>query len=79
MNTIIVQWPNGMRFVHLRSISLLQAAQDAGIDLPVGCIRGSCGTCEVDINGMSVRACVKNLAHFKDEILVVTLIDDPYW
>ena len=76
---IIIEWPDGRREVHLPDESLLEAAEKAGIKIPIGCLRGSCGTCEIDVNGETVRACMTQLSHFHDDLLKVKFIEDPYW
>ena len=34
------------------------SAEKAGLEIPTGCLTGSCGACEIDVNGETVRACI---------------------
>ena len=58
---------------------LLTVAERAGINIPTGCMMGSCYACEVEVEGQEhpVRAC---LASIPDEpVLIVHRYDDPIW
>ena len=46
---------------------------------PTGCLTGSCGACEIDVNGETVRACITNIKSKKEQILNVSLTTDPFW
>ena len=54
-------------------------AEKAGFEIPSGCLTGSCGACEIDVNGETLRACVTNIKKNNRCSLKVTLISDPYW
>lgn len=56
----------------------LTAAQVLGHAIPTGCLYGSCGACEIEVNGHVVRACVSSV-HGSDGTLKVDLMTDPYW
>ena len=38
-------------------------AQMADLDIPTGCLLGSCGACEIDVNGETIRPCIKNIEY----------------
>ncbi len=56
----------------------LVAAQMLGHTIPTGCLYGSCGACEIEVNGHVVRACVSSVWRDKGS-LKVGLATDPYW
>ena len=56
----------------------LTAARSLGHTIPTGCLYGSCGACEIEVNGRVVRACVSSVWRSR-EALKVELATDPYW
>ena len=55
-----------------------------GLDrgLPLGwslLICGSCGACEIDVNGKTVRACISTVPASKSAKLAVEFATDPHW
>ena len=56
----------------------LTAAQMLGHTIPTGCLYGSCGACEIEVNGHVVRACVSSVCG-SEVALKVGLATDPYW
>ena len=54
-------------------------AEKVGLEIPTGCLTGSCGACEIDVNGETVRACISNIKSQKNCPLKVTLTTDPFW
>ena len=54
-------------------------AEKAGLEIPAGCLTGSCGACEIDINGEIVRPCVSSINSTKQNSLEVTFANDPFW
>ena len=46
---------------------------------PTGCLGGSCGACEIDVNGKTIRACIATVPASKSGELSVELASDPYW
>ena len=56
----------------------LTAARILGHTIPTGCLYGSCGACEIEVNGHVVRACVSNVCG-AEGALKVELATDPYW
>jgi ferredoxin len=57
---------------------LLNVAERAGIDIPTGCLMGSCFACEVEIDGEPVRACLAAVTT-GEATLTVRRYDDPVW
>ena len=55
------------------------AAQAAGFLIPTGCLGGSCGACEIEVNGQVVRACIATVPASRSGSLTVELASDPYW
>ena len=54
-------------------------AEKAGFQIPTGCLTGSCGACEIDVNGKTVRACISKIQSNKEYTLKVSLTTDPFW
>tara|TARA_Y100001968_G_C18791448_1_gene451360 strand:- start:119 stop:364 length:246 start_codon:yes stop_codon:yes gene_type:complete len=76
---ILIQWPNGHRSYGNKGDDWLELALKAGINIPTGCLGGSCGACEIEVNGEIVRACIHSVKETKDEILKVEFSEDPFW
>lgn len=58
---------------------LLAVANRAGVDIPTGCLMGSCHACEVELSGgMTVCSCITGVPPGFDE-LTVDLSIDPTW
>ena len=55
------------------------SAEKAGFEIPTGCLTGSCGAFEIDVNGETVRACIRNIKSNKNCKLKVCLTTDPFW
>ncbi|MAD48029.1 MAG: hypothetical protein CMQ53_01605 [Gammaproteobacteria bacterium] len=55
------------------------AADKAGLEIPTGCLTGSCGACEIDVNGETVRPCISNIEDQNGCALKVTYTTDPFW
>jgi succinate dehydrogenase/fumarate reductase-like Fe-S protein len=79
MKEVLIHWPSGQTTRCTAGIDWLQAARDAGFSIPTGCLGGSCGACELDVNGTTVRACIANVPASKSGELTVELATDPYW
>ncbi|MCA2683922.1 MAG: 2Fe-2S iron-sulfur cluster-binding protein [Microcystis sp.] len=58
---------------------LLDVAKKAGIDIPTGCLMGSCHACEVELDdGTQICSCITGIAGDRDS-LTVHLYSDPLW
>ena len=78
--TIIkIIWPNKNETFVSDGDDWFSSAQKAGLEIPTGCLTGSCGACEIDVNGKTVRACISNIKSNKNCILKVCLTTDPFW
>ena len=77
--TIPVLWPDGHSSIETVGSDWLTAASDAGFKIPTGCLGGSCGACEIEVNGKVVRACISTVPASKSGQLVVADACDPYW
>ncbi len=58
---IKITWPNNNETYALEGDDWFSTAEKAGLKIPTGCLTGSCGACEIDVNGETVRACISNI------------------
>ena len=79
MTSIPVRWPDGRTTQERIGQDWLAAASGAGISIPTGCLGGSCGACEIDVNGKVVRACISTVPPSKSAKLTVEFATDPHW
>ena len=76
---IKISWPNNIQTYAYEGDDWFSTAEKAGLEIPTGCLTGSCGACEIDVNGETVRACITNIKSKKEKILNVALTTDPFW
>jgi len=76
---IKVIWPNNKETFVSEGDNWFSSAEKAGLEIPTGCLTGSCGACEIDVNGETVRACISDIKSKKKSILKVCLTTDPFW
>ncbi|MBP0001277.1 MAG: 2Fe-2S iron-sulfur cluster binding domain-containing protein [Cyanobacteria bacterium SID2] len=57
---------------------LLDVAKRAGIDIPTGCLMGSCHACEVELDGEAICSCISGVPAGKSAI-TIDLYIDPTW
>ena len=76
---IEIEWPNGSSSVVKVGDDWITVALEAGVKIPTGCLGGSCGACEIEVNGKIIRACINNVSSSESSNLKVTLASDPYW
>ena len=76
---ITVHWPHGRSSMVRPGTDWLVAAHAAGFPIPTGCLGGSCGACEIEVNGQMVRACIATVPASSSGELSVELASDPYW
>ena len=80
---ITIHWPNGSQSQVASGTDWLEAARAAGVNIPTGCLGGSCGACEIEVNGEPLRACIATVAPAAPispgGVLRVELASDPYW
>ena len=76
---IKIIWQNNKETFVSEDDDWFSSAEKAGLDIPTGCLTGSCGACEIDVNGKTVRACISDIKSNKKSLLKVTLTTDPFW
>ena len=76
---IKIIWPNNIETYVLEGEDWFSSAEKAGLEIPTGCLTGSCGACEIDVNGETIRACINNIESKKRSQLKVSLTTDPFW
>ena len=76
---IKIEWPNNNKTYVLEGENWFACAKKAGLEIPTGCLTGSCGACEIDVNGETVRACISDIKRNKNCFLKVSLTTDPFW
>ena len=77
--TIKIKWPNGNYSFVPAGSDWLNVANIAGYSIPTGCLTGSCGACEIEVNGKVIRACISTIPHNQSKTLQVEFASDPYW
>ena len=76
---IKIIWPNNIETIVYEGENWFSIAKNAGLEIPTGCLTGSCGACEIDVNGKTVRPCISNVKSNKEPFLKVELTCDPFW
>ena len=76
---IKIQWPNNNETYASEGDNWFSSAEKAGLNIPTGCLTGSCGACEIDVNGETIRACITDIKSNKKSLLKVSLTTDPFW
>ena len=76
---VLIHWPHGKTTSCTAGYDWLAAAREAGFSIPTGCLGGSCGACEIDVNDTTIRACMATVPASKSGELRVELATDPYW
>ena len=74
-----VLWPNNIETFVSEGDDWFSSAKKAGFEIPTGCLTGSCGACEIDVNGETIRACISEIKNSKQCSLKVSLTTDPFW
>ena len=74
-----ILWPNNIEIYAMEGEDWFSVAEKAGVQIPTGCLTGSCGACEIDVNGKTVRACISDIEVKEESFLKVSLTTDPYW
>ena len=78
-SNITILWPNNITTIVIEGDDWFSAAEIAGIEIPTGCLTGSCGACEIDVNGETVSPCITNIKHQTHCPLKITYTSDPFW
>tara|TARA_B100000700_G_scaffold112557_1_gene126567 strand:+ start:3022 stop:3255 length:234 start_codon:yes stop_codon:yes gene_type:complete len=77
MKEVTIQWPNNKSTNCSSGLGWLKAAHNANIDIPTGCLTGSCGACEIEVNGEVTRACIESVPEILE--IKVEFFSDPHW
>ena len=78
-SNIKITWPNNTEIYASEGDDWFLIAEKAGLKIPTGCLTGSCGACEIDVNGETVRACLTNIKKGETDSLKVSFTTDPFW
>ena len=78
-NVLKIRWPNNIITIAKEGENWFSIAKKANIDIPSGCLTGSCGACEIDVNGKTIRACISKIESSNQKFLKIDLTSDPYW
>ena len=76
---IKIIWPNNIETSAWEGSDWFLEAKRAGIDIPTGCLSGSCGACEIDVNGETIRPCITSIKFQNENSLNIEFTSDPYW
>ena len=76
---IKIKWPNGENTSAIEGDDWIEVAKKANIEIPLGCLGGSCGACEIEVNGEVIRPCINSIKKTNEEILNVDFYSDPFW
>tara|TARA_B100001027_G_scaffold69759_1_gene47629 strand:- start:1462 stop:1713 length:252 start_codon:yes stop_codon:yes gene_type:complete len=76
---ITIRWSNNNETFAAEGDDWFSTAEKAGLEIPTGCLTGSCGACEIDVNGETIRACISDIKSNKKSLLKVSLTTDPFW
>ena len=77
---IKITWQNNIEIYAFEGDDWFSIAKKAGLEIPTGCLTGSCWACEIDVNGKTVRACITNIKKKENESsLKVSFTTDPFW
>ena len=76
---IKIIWQNNTQTYVSEGEDWFSTAEKAGLEIPTGCLTGSCGACEIDVNGETIRACISNIESKKRSPLKISLTTDPFW
>lgn len=74
-----ITWPDGRCSRAAVGSDWLLAARAAGVSIPTGCLGGSCGACEIEVNGEIVCACIATVPSCGVDGLRVEWAWDPSW
>ncbi len=76
---IKISWPNNVETYASQGDDWFSIAKEAGFEIPTGCLTGSCGACEIDVNGETVRPCICSIDFKTQDDLNIEFTKDPYW
>ena len=76
---IKIKWPNNVEICVYEGDDWFSIAKKVGLEIPTGCLTGSCGACEIDVNGETIRPCMSSIRFDKESYLKVEFTTDPFW
>ena len=76
---IRIHWPNNISTEANAGDDWFINAKRANIKIPIGCLSGTCGVCEIDVNGKTIRPCISNIKSSNQTSLNIEFTTDPYW
>ncbi len=74
-----IHWPNNLITNAEEGDDWFLTAKKANVEIPSGCLTGSCGACEIDVNGETIRPCIKNIEFKNNMYLNIEFTTDPFW
>ena len=74
-----IHWPNSLITNAEEGEDWFINAAKVNLDIPTGCLTGSCGACEIDVNGETIRPCIKNIEYRNKTKLKIEFTTDPFW
>ena len=74
-----ILWPNKVITNVLEGEDWFLKAKEVGLIIPTGCLTGSCGACEIDVDGETTRPCIEKIKKKKNNLMRVDLTKDPFW
>ena len=74
-----IHWPNHSVTTAENGDNWFLNAKNANLNIPTGCLIGSCGACEIDVNGETIRPCINNIEFRNNVHLNIEFTCDPYW
>tara|TARA_B100000900_G_scaffold363674_1_gene337830 strand:- start:694 stop:939 length:246 start_codon:yes stop_codon:yes gene_type:complete len=77
-HSVKITWPNNISTKANVGDDWFLNAKKANLNIPTGCLSGSCGACEIDVNGKTLRPCITNIESSNKE-LHIEFTYDMYW
>ena len=74
-----IHWPNNFITTAEEGEDWFIKAEMADLIIPTGCLLGNCGACEIDVNGETIRPCIKNIEYKNNVHLNIEFTSDPFW
>ena len=76
---VCIRWANGRESLVEEGADWLKVAEAASFKIQTGCLGGSCGACEIEVNGKPLRACINSVSQLDGEVQYVEYAEDPFW
>ena len=75
---IRIYWPNNIETEANAGNDWFINAKKTNFEIPKVCLLGSCGACEIDANGKTIRPCIDNIESTQKSI-TIDFANDIYW